>query len=125
MHFKKLFFVLLLFYPVISHSDENIGKSKVFVEKLGKQVVEKVSNTEIQNKKDIIILKNSISPPSTTTIFQDLFLEDIGKQSIKEFKSNLLIHLIIILSQLMHQNLRGGKELSKQLNRFLKIIITM
>ena len=47
MRFKKLFLVLILFYPVISHSDENIGKSKLFVEKLGKQVVEKVSNTEI------------------------------------------------------------------------------
>ena len=47
MHFKKLFLVLVLFYPVISYSDENIGKSKIFVEKLGKQVVEKVSNTEI------------------------------------------------------------------------------
>ena len=47
MRFKKLFLVLVLFYPVISHSDENIGKSKLFVEKLGKQVVEKVSNTEI------------------------------------------------------------------------------
>ena len=47
MQFKKLFLVLVLFYPVISYSDENIGKSKIFVEKLGKQVVEKVSNTEI------------------------------------------------------------------------------
>ena len=47
MHLKKLFLVLVLFYPVISYSDENIGKSKIFVEKLGKQVVEKVSNTEI------------------------------------------------------------------------------
>ena len=47
MQFKKLFLVLVLFYPVISYSDENIGKSKLFVEKLGKQVVEKVSNTEI------------------------------------------------------------------------------
>ena len=47
MRFKKLFLALILFYPVISHSDENIGKSKLFVEKLGKQVVEKVSNTEI------------------------------------------------------------------------------
>ena len=46
MHFKKLFLVLVLFYPVISYSDENIGKSKIFVEKLGKQVVEKVTNTE-------------------------------------------------------------------------------
>jgi phospholipid transport system substrate-binding protein len=32
---------------LVSHSDENLASSKVFVEKLGKQVVEKVSNTEI------------------------------------------------------------------------------
>ena len=47
MYIKKFFFVLFFLYPLISESDENIGKSKIFVEKLGKQVVEKVSNTEI------------------------------------------------------------------------------
>ena len=47
MHFKKFFFVLVFLYPLISYSDENLASSKVFVEKLGKQVVEKVSNTEI------------------------------------------------------------------------------
>jgi phospholipid transport system substrate-binding protein len=47
MHFKKFFFVLIFLYPVVSYSDENLASSKVFVEKLGKQVVEKVSNTEI------------------------------------------------------------------------------
>ena len=44
---KKFFFVLIFLYPVVSYSDENLASSKVFVEKLGKQVVEKVSNTEI------------------------------------------------------------------------------
>ena len=47
MHLKKFFFVLIFLYPVVSYSDENLASSKVFVEKLGKQVVEKVSNTEI------------------------------------------------------------------------------
>jgi len=47
MHLKKFFFVLVFLYPVVSYSDENLASSKVFVEKLGKQVVEKVSNTEI------------------------------------------------------------------------------
>ena len=47
MHFKEFFFVLIFLYPVVSYSDENLASSKVFVEKLGKQVVEKVSNTEI------------------------------------------------------------------------------
>ena len=44
---KKFFFVLIFLHPVVSYSDENLASSKVFVEKLGKQVVEKVSNTEI------------------------------------------------------------------------------
>ena len=47
MHLKKFFFVLIFLYPFVSYSDENLAGSKVFVEKLGKQVVEKVSNTEI------------------------------------------------------------------------------
>ena len=47
MHLKKFFFALIFLYPLVSHSDENLASSKVFVEKLGKQVVEKVSNTEI------------------------------------------------------------------------------
>jgi|TARA_B100000287_G_C20370769_1_gene677610 phospholipid transport system substrate-binding protein len=47
MHLKKFFFVLIFLYPFVSYSDENLASSKVFVEKLGKQVVEKVSNTEI------------------------------------------------------------------------------
>ena len=47
MHLKKFFFVLTFLYPLVSYSDENLASSKVFVEKLGKQVVEKVSNTEI------------------------------------------------------------------------------
>jgi len=46
-HLKKFFFVLIFLYPIVSYSDENLASSKVFVEKLGKQVVEKVSNTEI------------------------------------------------------------------------------
>jgi phospholipid transport system substrate-binding protein len=47
MHLKKFFFALIFLYPVVSYSDENLASSKVFVEKLGQQVVEKVSNTEI------------------------------------------------------------------------------
>ena len=47
MHLKRFFFVLIFLYPLVSYSDENLASSKVFVEKLGKQVVEKVSNTEI------------------------------------------------------------------------------
>ena len=47
MHLKKFFFALIFLYPFVSYSDENLASSKVFVEKLGKQVVEEVSNTEI------------------------------------------------------------------------------
>ncbi len=47
MSIRRFFFSFILFLPLSAISDENIGKSKIFVEKLGKQVVEKVSNTDI------------------------------------------------------------------------------
>ena len=50
MNFKKFFFSIFLLFPLSVISDENLGKSKVFVEKLGKQVVEKVSNTDISEQ---------------------------------------------------------------------------
>ena len=49
MNIRKFFFSFILFIPLSAISDENIGKSKVFIEKLGKQVVEKVSNTDISD----------------------------------------------------------------------------
>ena len=49
MNIRRFFFSLILFFPLSAISDENIGKSKVFIEKLGKQVVEKVSNTDISD----------------------------------------------------------------------------
>jgi len=49
MNFRKFFFSLLLFLPLTAISDENLGKSKIFVEKLGKEVVERVSNTDISD----------------------------------------------------------------------------
>ncbi len=47
MNIKKFFFLFLFVLPLNAISDENINKSKIFVEKLGKEVVEKVSNTDI------------------------------------------------------------------------------
>ena len=47
MNIRRFFFSFILLFPLSAISDENIGKSKVFIEKLGKQVVEKVSNTDI------------------------------------------------------------------------------
>ena len=49
MNIRSFFFSFILFIPLSAISDENIDKSKVFLEKLGKQVVEKVSNTEISD----------------------------------------------------------------------------
>ena len=49
MNIRRFFFSFILFIPLSAISDENIGKSKVFIEKLGKQVVEKVSNTDISD----------------------------------------------------------------------------
>ena len=49
MIIRRFFFSLILLLPISAISDENIGKSKIFVEKLGKEVVEKVSNTDISD----------------------------------------------------------------------------
>ena len=49
MNIRRFIFSFILFIPLSAISDENIGKSKVFIEKLGKQVVEKVSNTDISD----------------------------------------------------------------------------
>ena len=49
MNIRRFFFSFILFFPLSAISDENISKSKVFIEKLGKQVVEKVSNTDISD----------------------------------------------------------------------------
>ena len=47
MNIRRFFFSFILLFPLSAISDENIGKSKIFIEKLGKEVVEKVSNTDI------------------------------------------------------------------------------
>ena len=75
MRYKKplLLALLFIFYPIISSSDENIGKSKIFVEKLGKQVVEKISNTEISEQERYQNFKKFTYHLSTIITFQDLF----------------------------------------------------
>ncbi|MBS91804.1 MAG: hypothetical protein CMM95_01955 [Rickettsiales bacterium] len=45
--FFSLFFILL--FPINAFSDENLSKSKVFLEKLGQEVIDKVSNIEISD----------------------------------------------------------------------------
>jgi len=47
--FLKKFLPLLIFliFPLTVFSDENLSKSKVFLEKLGQEVIDKVSNIEI------------------------------------------------------------------------------
>ena len=47
--FLKRFLPLIIFiiFPLTTSSDENLSKSKVFLEKLGQEVIEKVSNIDI------------------------------------------------------------------------------
>jgi len=48
MFLKKLFYLFfILTFPLNVSSDENLSKSKVFLEKLGQEVIDKVSNTKI------------------------------------------------------------------------------
>ena len=59
MSFLRKFLILTLFsIPTITFSDEKIEQSKFFVENLGKQVVEKVSNVNLSDNERYVNFKN-------------------------------------------------------------------
>ena len=48
MFLKRLLpLIIIIAFPLTTSSDENLSKSKVFLEKLGQEVIDKVSNIEI------------------------------------------------------------------------------
>ena len=49
MKFRLYFFILLLF-PIVSWGNENLIKSKVFIESLGKEVLTKIADKKIDDK---------------------------------------------------------------------------
>ena len=59
MSYLRNFLILTLFFvPIHSFSDEKIEQSKYFVENLGKQVVEKVSNVNLSENERIVNFRN-------------------------------------------------------------------
>ena len=59
MSYYRNFLILALFFiPIHSFSDEKIEQSKYFVENLGKQVVEKVSNVNLSESERIVNFRN-------------------------------------------------------------------
>ena len=59
MSYFRYFLIIALFYfPIHSFSDEKIEQSKYFVENLGKQVVEKVSNINLSESERIVNFRN-------------------------------------------------------------------
>ena len=72
MLFRKFVLVVFLITPFNSYSDENIEQSKFFVENLGKQVVEKVSNVNLsENERHVN--------------FRDLYLNSFDNYYISRF----------------------------------------
>ena len=70
---RKFLFILLLFsLPTIATSDEKIEQSKFFVENLGKEVVEKVSNI-------------NLSENQRTSNFRNLYLTAFDNYYISRF----------------------------------------
>jgi len=57
-YFRNFLILALIFIPIISFSDEKIEQSKYFVENLGKQVVEKVSNINLSESERIVNFRN-------------------------------------------------------------------
>ena len=59
MSYYRNFLILALFFiPINSFSDEKIEQSKFFVENLGKQVIEKVSNVNLSDSERIVNFRN-------------------------------------------------------------------
>ena len=70
--FRKFVLVFFLITPFNSYSDENIEQSKFFVENLGKQVVEKVSNVNLSENERYVN-------------FRDLYLNSFDNYYISRF----------------------------------------
>ena len=70
--FRKFVLVFFLIAPFNSYSDENIEQSKFFVENLGKQVVEKVSNVNLSENERYVN-------------FRDLYLNSFDNYYISRF----------------------------------------
>ena len=57
-YFRNFLILSLFFIPIHSFSDEKIEQSKFFVENLGKQVIEKVSNVNLTESERIVNFRN-------------------------------------------------------------------
>jgi len=57
-YFRNFLILALFFIPINSFSNEKIEQSKYFVENLGKQVVEKVSNINLSESERIVNFRN-------------------------------------------------------------------
>ena len=57
-YFRNFLILALFFIPIQSFSDEKIEQSKFFVENLGKQVIEKVSNVNLSESERIVNFRN-------------------------------------------------------------------
>ena len=57
-YFRNFLILALFFIPINSFSDEKIEQSKFFVENLGKQVIEKVSNVNLSESERVVNFRN-------------------------------------------------------------------
>ena len=57
-YFRNFLILALFFIPINSFSDEKIEQSKFFVENLGKQVIEKVSNVNLSESERMVNFRN-------------------------------------------------------------------
>ena len=57
-YFRNFLILALFIIPIHSFSDEKIEQSKFFVENLGKQVIEKVSNVNLSDSERIVNFRN-------------------------------------------------------------------
>ena len=85
----------LLFFSNVS-ADSNAEGSKTFIEKLGKEVIETVSDEKLSDSQRRSNFRYLYLNAFDNFTFQDLFLEDIGKELISLLRRNLSKLLTII-----------------------------
>ena len=99
MKFKLYFFILLLF-PIISWGNENLNKSKVFIESLGQEVLTKIADKKINDQDREKNFRKLYSRAFDNTYISRFVLgrhwKKIDKKTRNEFVKSFNDYLIMI-----------------------------
>ena len=89
-YFKNFIILALLIIPIHSVSDEKIEQSKYFVENLGKEVVEKVSNVNLTESERNVNFRNLYLNSLNIQINCQLFVREVKSTEFNDLVASRL-----------------------------------